>query len=122
MLYRILVLLRKKVLLPEQVRALARLAHEQDKYEQLAHNWQKVEDIAAEAKKRMKSELDVADVLKLYCLVSLIPIQTISGIYTKIMLINHRLFAHRFDAMLCRSIKLFEMLLLALPSTWEQPC
>ncbi|KAH8128415.1 hypothetical protein FP744_10008694 [Trichoderma asperellum] len=69
MLYRILILLRKKVLLPEQVRALARLAHEQDKYEQITNDWQKVKDIAAEAKERMKSELDVADVLRLYCLI-----------------------------------------------------
>ncbi|PNP42653.1 hypothetical protein TGAMA5MH_05394 [Trichoderma gamsii] len=69
MLYRILILLRKKVLLPEQVRALARLAHEQDKYEQFSSDWQGVKDIAAEAKQRMKSELDVADVLKLYCLI-----------------------------------------------------
>lgn len=58
------------MLLPEQVRALARLAHEQDKYEQAAMDWGKVKDIAAEAKKRMKSELDVADILRLYCLVS----------------------------------------------------
>lgn len=70
MLYRILILLRKKVLLPEQVQALARLAHEQDKYEELSSDWQGVKDIAAEAKQRMKSELDVADVLKLYCIVS----------------------------------------------------
>lgn len=76
MLYRFLILLRKKVLLPEQVRALARLAHEQDKYEQITNDWQKVKDIAAEAKERMKSELDVADVLRLYCLVSPCPIQT----------------------------------------------
>lgn len=73
MLYRILILLRKKVLLPEQVRALARLAHEQVKYELFSSDWRGVKDIAAEAKQRMKSELDVADVLKLYCLVSQFP-------------------------------------------------
>jgi SET and MYND domain-containing protein len=79
MLYRILILLRKKVLLPEQVRALARLAHEQDKYKDFSSDWQGVKDIAAEAKQRMKSELDVADVLKLYCLVSQLPVHIISG-------------------------------------------
>jgi hypothetical protein len=73
MLYRILILLRKKVLLPEQVRALARLANEQHKYEQFSSDWQGVKDIAAEAKERMKSELDVADVLTLYCLVNTFP-------------------------------------------------
>ncbi|KAL7927593.1 hypothetical protein ACQKWADRAFT_7967 [Trichoderma austrokoningii] len=68
MLYRILILLRKKVLLPEQVRALARLAHEQDKYQVLPSIEKWVREMAAEAKQRMKSELDVADIGTLYCL------------------------------------------------------
>ncbi|KAM0253961.1 hypothetical protein ACHAQJ_007030 [Trichoderma viride] len=70
MLYRLLILLRKKVLLPDQVRALSRLTNEEASYEQFARkDWPKIQNIALEAKKQTKSELDVADILKLYCII-----------------------------------------------------
>ncbi|KAH6606498.1 hypothetical protein Trco_005651 [Trichoderma cornu-damae] len=70
-LYRLLILLRKKVLLPDQAGALARLANEVAGFERRAKKtWPKVQGIAREAKERTKSELDLADILKLYCIVS----------------------------------------------------
>ncbi|KAL7792962.1 3-hydroxyanthranilic acid dioxygenase domain-containing protein [Trichoderma ceciliae] len=56
MLYRLLILLRKKVLLPDQVRALARLEAEAVNYERRAKKtWPHVQSIAREAKERTKN-------------------------------------------------------------------
>ncbi|RFU74698.1 3-hydroxyanthranilate 3,4-dioxygenase [Trichoderma arundinaceum] len=55
-LYRLLILMRKKVLLPEQVRALARLENEEARFEERAKNaWPLVRIIAQEAKERTKN-------------------------------------------------------------------
>ncbi|KAL7950744.1 SET domain-containing protein [Trichoderma barbatum] len=66
-LYRLLVLMRKRVLLAQQVKALARLENQMVSYEKRARRgWPKVLNIVREAKERTKSELSIGEVLVLY--------------------------------------------------------
>ncbi|KAL7961371.1 SET domain-containing protein [Trichoderma compactum] len=66
-LYRLLILMRKKVLLAQQAKALARLEHEVDSLEKRAKKtWPRVLNIAREAKERTKSELSIGEILMLY--------------------------------------------------------
>lgn len=73
-LYRLLILMRKKVLLPEQVQALSRLESEMANFERRAkRTWPKVLELALEAKERTKSELGIYEILILYGIVSVSP-------------------------------------------------
>ncbi|UKZ77494.1 hypothetical protein TrVFT333_005216 [Trichoderma virens FT-333] len=66
-LYRLLILMRKKVLLPQQVKALARLENEVANFEKRTKkSWPRVLNLAREAKERTKSELSIGEVLMLY--------------------------------------------------------
>ncbi|UKZ51674.1 hypothetical protein TrVGV298_005436 [Trichoderma virens] len=69
-LYRLLILMRKKVLLPQQVKALARLENEVANFEKRTKkSWPRVLNLAREAKERTKSELSIGEVLMLYGIV-----------------------------------------------------
>ncbi|KAL6868541.1 hypothetical protein J3F83DRAFT_702493 [Trichoderma novae-zelandiae] len=66
-LYRLLILMRKKVLLPEQVQALGRLESEAANLERRAkRTWPKIQALAREAKERTKSELGINEIIMLY--------------------------------------------------------
>ncbi|KAL7805160.1 hypothetical protein V8C44DRAFT_233348 [Trichoderma aethiopicum] len=66
-LYRLLILMRKKILLPEQVQALSRLESEMANFERRAKKtWPKFLELAREAKERTKSELGIYEILILY--------------------------------------------------------
>ncbi|KAL7800523.1 SET domain-containing protein [Trichoderma afarasin] len=66
-LYRLLILMRKKVLLAQQVKALARLEHEVANFERRTKkSWPRIISIAREAKERTKSELSIGEILMLY--------------------------------------------------------
>ncbi|KAL7936206.1 SET domain-containing protein [Trichoderma chlorosporum] len=69
-LYRLLILMQKKVLLAQQVKALARLEHELASLERRSKKtWPKILNIAREAKERTKSELSIGEILMLYGIV-----------------------------------------------------
>lgn len=66
--------MRKKVLLAQQVKALARLEHEVANFERRTKkSWPRIVNIAREAKERTKSELSIGEILMLYGIVSVPP-------------------------------------------------
>lgn len=106
-LYRILLLFRKKILLPEQALALGKLEHAVVAHERNApKTWQNTVAIAREAKERTKSELSVADILKLYCIVS---VSFLSGSSYQLLM------RCRSASTLCRSTKRSEIHRSAMP-------
>lgn len=73
--------MRKKVLLAQQVKALARLEHEIANFERRTKkSWPRIISIAREAKERTKSELSIGEILMLYGIVSVLSWCGSSGI------------------------------------------